>query len=260
MKISLNKDKNIGKVLFIVEGQKTEPYVLTKIFSSIFDYQVEIRERTGKYRICNSKSNPNSKVFIINSEESNIRFIKKDNEFLNNLFKILIEEYDFDVDNAAIYYIFDRDVKSNTESDFFRKHIWLLSNSRENIKDKFLRQGLLLISYPCIESFVLSNFISNSSDTRFAVGDDLKKHMNTIKVNQQRINAATLKFATDELLKSLEKIGLDPINPNLFDDFSEYNLSLFDSEEKEYQLSSAYRCISLLAISLMDLGLIEFEE
>ena len=148
----------------------------------------------------------------------------------------------------------------NTESDFFRKHIWLLSNSRENIKDKFLRQGLLLINYPCIESFVLSNFISNSSDTRFAVGDDLKKHMNAIKVNQQRINAATLKFATDELLKSLEKIGLDPINPNLFDDFSEYNLSLFDSEEKEYQLSSAYRCISLFAISLMDLGLIEFEE
>ena len=41
MNIGLNKNKSIGKVLFIVEGAKTEPYLLGKIFTEVFDYQME---------------------------------------------------------------------------------------------------------------------------------------------------------------------------------------------------------------------------
>jgi len=41
MRIELHKDKNIGKVLFIVEGSRTEPYIMTKLFTSILDYQLE---------------------------------------------------------------------------------------------------------------------------------------------------------------------------------------------------------------------------
>ena len=38
MSIALNKDKSIGKVLYIVEGGRTEPYILWKLFTQIFDY------------------------------------------------------------------------------------------------------------------------------------------------------------------------------------------------------------------------------
>lgn len=41
MNIRLNKEKSIGKVLFIVEGGKTEPYLLHRIFCNILDYQLE---------------------------------------------------------------------------------------------------------------------------------------------------------------------------------------------------------------------------
>lgn len=69
---------------------------------------------------------------MINTEESNIKFIAKDNEYLNNLFIELITEYDFDVDNAAIYYVFDRDDHSNTDNEFIKSLMSSLVNSRDN--------------------------------------------------------------------------------------------------------------------------------
>lgn len=93
---------------------------------------------------------------MINAKESSIKNIDRDNGFLDNLFMELIENYDFDVDNAAIYYLFDRDSRSNTDATFIEGLLSVLVNSRDN--DSFDRQGILLLSYPSIESFTLSNF------------------------------------------------------------------------------------------------------
>ena len=76
MRIELHKDKNIGKVLFIVEGSRTEPYIMTKLFTSILDYQLETKLREKGYKQYNSKVNPDSKIFVINAQQSNIRFIE----------------------------------------------------------------------------------------------------------------------------------------------------------------------------------------
>ena len=151
MSIRLNKEKSIGKVLFIVEGGKTEPFILHRIFCNILDYQVETILRDKGYRKYNSKENPTSQVMIINAEESNIKYIAKDNKFLDNLFVELIENYDFDVDNAAIYYLFDRDNQSNSDDEFIRGLLSTLVNARDN--NGYDRQGMLLLSYPSIEAF-----------------------------------------------------------------------------------------------------------
>ena len=118
MNIRLNKEKSIGKVLFIVEGGKTEAYILHRIFCKILDYQMETILRDKGYHKYNSKENPTSQVFVINAEESNIKNIEKNNKYLDKLFKELIENYDFNIDNAAIYYLFDRDNKSNMDVEF----------------------------------------------------------------------------------------------------------------------------------------------
>ena len=62
MNIELNKNKRIGKVLFIVEGEKTEFNILHKIFTKIFDYQYESHKRSGKYKIYNKKDDPFSSI------------------------------------------------------------------------------------------------------------------------------------------------------------------------------------------------------
>ena len=132
MNVRINKEKSIGKVLYIVEGNKTEALILYYIFCKIYDYQFESILRGKGYHKYNSKENIMSQVFVINTEESNIKTIDKDNDFLNNLYITLFEQYDFNVDNAAIYYLFDRDYQSNTDVLFINKMISTLGNARDN--------------------------------------------------------------------------------------------------------------------------------
>ena len=230
MSIRLNKNKSIGKVLFIVEGGRTEPYILKKIFTKIFDYQLETILREKGYDKYNSKENATSQVFVVNAEESNIKNIEKDNQFLNNLFADLIENYDFDIDNAAIYYLFDRDSKSNTNIKFIEDMVSVLVNARDN--EGYDRQGMLLLSYPAIESFTISNFAENCFDISFDTGNDVKRYAHEMNFNHQKISANTLLAATGELLSALRKIEQKDFD---IDSFGETSKKVFDYEEKAYQ-------------------------
>lgn len=254
MNIALNKGKSIGKVLYIVEGEKTEPYILHKLFTEIFDYQFETIIRNKKYRKYNSKENVTSQVFVINAEESNIKYIAKDNNFLDNLFGELIENYDFDIDNAAIFYVFDRDNQSNTDVNLIKDLVETLANSREN--ENYLRQGLLLLSYPSIESFTLSNFHKNSFSEKFKIGNDLKRFLHERQINHQNITENTLVDATEELFKALFAMGIDSYD---IDNFGDCNMKIFNYEENEFATEQVYRALSLICVSLIDLGLIEVD-
>lgn len=254
MNIILNKGKSIGKVLYIVEGGKTEPYILHKIFTKVFDYQVETILREKGYHKYNSKENLTSQVFVINAEESNIKNIDKDNEFLNNLFRTLIEDYDFDIDNSAIYYLFDRDNQSNTDLAFIEELLTSLTNSREN--KNYLRQGLLLLSYPSIESFTLSNFQKDCFNKKFKIGDDLKTYLHEQKLNHQNISDETLCSATEELFKAFSAMNIDNYD---IDNFGDCNTSIFHYEEATFSKEQLYKTLSLVCISLMDLALIEIK-
>lgn len=259
MDITLNKNKKIGEVLYIVEGEKTEPFILHRIFTKIFDYQLEIQKRNDKDRRCyNSKENPNSKVFVINTEESNIKFIDDSNAFLNNLFSTLMYDYDFDVDNAAIYYLFDRDDKSNKDPQLVETLLHKLTSALGNPDyDSYDRQGLLLLSYPSIESFTLSNFSENTLDLQFDTGHDLKEYLHEQKFNQSRISEETLCHATHELLDSIKRINGGVYN---LDDFEQCNMDVFHYEEQMRKEHELYHALSMIGFSLLDLGLIQISD
>ncbi len=252
MNIALNKNKSIGKVLYIVEGGKTEPYILHKLFTQVFDYQVEMIIRDKGYHKYNSKENSTSQVFVINAEESNIKNIDKNNAFLDNLFRELIEKYDFDIDNSAIFYLFDRDNQSNTDAQMIERLISSLTNSREN--RHYLRQGLLLLSYPSIESFTLSNFHNNSFSERFKLGDDLKGYLHSQNINHQNITEQTLISAANELFNAFSNMNIVDYD---IDNFENCNMDIFHYEELAFSKEELYHALSLVCISLIDLGLIE---
>lgn len=72
------------------------------------------------------------------------------------MFDVLREQYQFPVDQSAIYYLFDRDPKSNTDSALIEKYIHSLADPYDN--DNGYKAGQLLLSYPSIESYIISNF------------------------------------------------------------------------------------------------------
>lgn len=255
-KVELVTNKRIGKVLFIVEGIKTEINILRNIFTQIFDYQYEKRDRLDRYVPYNKQENSTSSVFVINTEESNIKDIKDANGYLDNLFIKLINDYDFPVDNATIYYLFDRDESSNKDKEIIKELIFKLSNAKESNGD-FDKPGLLLLSYPAIESFTASNYIENCFEIKLKLGKELKQYLHERSINYQHINAETLKAATLELNKAVEKMGVAEYD---LDNFQSTNLDIFNFEENNFENTKKYRLFSSLCLALIDLGLITITE
>lgn len=255
--ITFNKDKRIGKVLFIVEGLEAEMYILHKIFTQVFDYQYEKLNRLSKYKPYNVKDDPHSSIFVINTKESNIKDIEDTDGYLDELFTKLIDDYKFPVDKSAIFYIFDRDNKSNTDTKIFEKLIKNLKSSRE-ANDYTYNQGLLLLSYPSIESFTAANYINNTFEIEMDTGDNLKSYLHQFhKFTNQKINQDTILSAATEMLRALTNMGVDDYN---LDDFSEANLKIYEYEENYYSINKKYKLLSLLCISLLDLGLINIDD
>ena len=265
-KFELNIGKRIGQVLFIVEGLKTEPNLIYQIFCGIFGYQMDRLYRNGEYKFFHRTDDPYSKITVINTEESNIGFIDKNNKFLNRMFEILIEDYQLDIDNAAIYYLFDRDPISNTDTAFIEDMLNKLESARDVNKD-MERQGMLLLSYPCIESFVGMNLLENSIDycwrNQVSTGDDLKRSLNGNGLLPNKISSQTILHCTEELMDSLALIGVDTSMAafqNSLDSFSGTNKQVYDWQEQQYGRKKQYGLLSLLAVALLDLGLIKTSE
>jgi hypothetical protein len=251
--MKINKDKSIGRVLFIVEGGKSEFSLLRRVFCNVLGYEY-IEKRRDRPDFFRSKNVCTSKVAVVNTEESNISDICDENCYLDNVFELLISKYDFPVDRSAVYYLFDRDPKSNVNIKLIRKLILTLTNPYEN-KDE-LRGGLLLLSYPSIESYNIANFIDDTHLIEIALGDDAKAYVaanNQIQLN--RISEVTIEKASGEMMKYLqaEEINLD------IDTFSDASMVVFEKQENNHNVNSKYRLLSFLSIAFIQLGIVELE-
>ena len=151
----LNKKKSIGNVIFVVEGNNTEVDLIEHIFNGLLNYSViEKRRNKKKFREYQSPINQNSKVAVINSSESTINHILDTEGFTKKVINLLYNDYGFEPNKCRIYYIWDIDDKSN-KYELTKDLVYNLGNSLDN---DFELNGLLLLSYPQIESFIISNF------------------------------------------------------------------------------------------------------
>lgn len=186
---------------------------------------------------------------VLNCKKNQLHVIDFDE--INKLFVDLITNYDFVLANSAIFYIYDRDVYSYTGSqrNAPREYIQLLTNARDD--------GLLLLSYPCIEAFVTSNFDDNAHQRSHEKGsDDLKPFNKSNQYYQQNIDLSSLAKSVLQMDKALELLG---INDYDFSDFARTNLKIYDAQEKIYGVDKKFRLLSLFCIALMELGIIEEE-
>lgn len=253
-KITINKKKNIGKVIYIVEGEKKEFNLLNKIFKDILDYSVVNIKRNGSFAEYQSQFNEHSQVFVINSESSNIDSVTTGKDYLDKIYESLVENYNLDPSNAAIYYIFDRDAKSNKESKV-KELINILRNSRDN---EFESNGVLLLSYPSIESFVVSCFKKKAHRIKLN-SQEIKKYLGDNNIQQNNINEEVLKKGTKELFSAIYTIAKRIMKESDLDDLKDINERIYNNQEKSRDDKNKYRLISLFLISLWDLGLVTFK-
>lgn len=250
--MKINKDESIGRVLFIVEGSDTEFNLLRRIFCNVLGFEY-IEKRRNRPSVFYKQNNPLSTIAVINTSDSNIKDIT-DDDYLDVLFEMLINDYHFSVDKASIYYLFDRDPASNTDSEAIRQYIDTLRNPMDN--DDGMKAGLLLLSYPCIESYMISSFQRNAYETEIGIGAHAKTYIGQNKsIQMNKISENTLLFATEEFLSYLRHLDLDWD----IDDFSETSRTIFEQQEKKYHSSGVYNLFSMLTLAFIQLGIIELD-
>ena len=248
----LNKEKHIGRVLFIVEGSHTEFSILRRIFCNLLGYSY-IEKRRNKPTYFTSTQDRFSQVAVINTRESNIRDISENETYLDDVFDALREQYQFPVDQSAIYYLFDRDPESNTNPALIEKYIFSLTNPYDN---EDYKAGQLLLSYPSIESYIISNFKDETVSLKFLLGHEAKSYIGkNTDIQLNKITEETLLKATFEFLKYLEseQISFD------IDEFSEASHAVFTKQETEYLSGAGFRVFSMLTLAFLQMGIIELD-
>ena len=258
MKLRLNPNKSIGRVVFIVEGQKREFTLLEYLFTKLFDYSV-IEYRKGKEPIeyYQSSSDFNSQIFVVNTENSNISSIQRGTDYLNVVFNELYDKYKLDLHNAATYYIFDRDPKSNNTPELIETLITQLTNARENDTEL---GGLLLLSYPSIEAYLISALVKKEERDAFEPGEKIKAYLTRNKIYQENIKDINVLQAANDMLAEFCLHSGNEFEIGMLDDFGEYNLSIFKSEEQGFRTNREYSILSCLSCAFIDLGIIEMDE
>jgi len=253
MKTRINKKKRIGRVVFIVEGMNEEPKYLNHIFNEILGYKVQVKTRKDKVFTCYEGYDSNSTVTIINSEDNNLTSIKDANQFFKYVSDLEME-YGVKLKNSSTYYIFDRDPKNN-KYGLFKNLASKLSASLNNNTDDI--NGLLLISFPSIESLVLNMTKKDSFLTEFGLGKDLKNEIIKENIDIDKLTEENLLLACDELgnyLKNVCNISIDKLS---FDDLSKEQIEILEIEQTNYKKKNTFHCISEIVLALIDLQVIE---
>lgn len=159
-------------------------------------------------------------------------------------------ELNVDLTNSFVYYIFDRDRGDNRVKPF-EEAINKLHNSLDN---GYEANGLFLPSYPCVEAFLLN---SNKDTSSYNSGKDIKEYVLEKMYNIDNLTSGDLITAVNEVIRIINNLINKPFSVDYLDNFADINLTIFKSEEKNYQKNKVYYTLSLIVLSLIDLGIIE---
>lgn len=252
--MKINREKRIGRVLFVVEGSRTEFVLLRRIFCDILGYSY-LEKRRNRLDFFVSAQDKYSQVAAINTLESNIRDISENEAYLDEVMDVLRERYHFPVDQSAIYYLFDRDPKSNLDIPLIQHYIETLTDPYDNAES--YRAGQLLLSYPSIESYTISNFIDQTNLLHFPLGADSKTYIGQHpEIQMNKLSEDTLLHAAQEFLQFLMAEGLEDWE---IDHFSPTSAAIFTRQEDYFAKGPGFRLFSMLTLAFLQMGLLELE-
>lgn len=249
--LKINRNKTLGRVIVVVEGEDEEFKLLRHIFENILGYSYEEfnrRNKTMKKCFINKK-NPNSMIIVANTNGSSLSSVIDDTEYQEKLYKLLQEDYQESLSNIPIYLIWDRDRFTNS-SDTVKLILDMYSNSRDN---GFNMNGMLLLSYPCVECYELANFQKKEFKNSYSTSEECKREKNKSKFRIKNINEKSLLLAVENMHRVL--LDFDIKNYNT-DNFKHTNKKIFRKQEEYYKKEKLIRSLSLISIMLIDMGII----
>lgn len=275
-KYKIDKTRNIGNVIFVVEGGRpetggTELRLLKKVFADILGYEVQ-ELRRGSEEFIGYGQNPNYRVFALNLPKNQLTQLTED--ALDELFCRLKEEFHIKPENCPIFYLYDRDVLSYKRNELRGKYVKKYTDPYGTDTGE---QGQLLLSYPAIESYLLSCIKDNTVEMAFKLGTDAKAaltneictedctektdiHLKTVDLvfsNEMEKMENRLIHSINEMENGLAKLGIQSYN---LDDLAPTLLEVYDYQQQKYMEEDVFCLLSLVGMALLELGVIIEEE
>lgn len=251
--LKFNKDKKIGTVVIIVEGEQDEFTLLKHIFTQVLDYSYRYIKKNkilhDEYKLEDKKNT----VIIANTRNSNIDSVINDEDYKVELSKLLKRDYNKNLKNTSIYIIWDRD-KDKNDGDIIQEHYKdAIENFYSAYDNDYEMNGLLLLSYPCHESFILSNFKKRFWLNRYSTSQECKKAYNTSINSIKDINENTILLAAENMHKAMKECNIDFYDPS---NFRNTNEKIYKKEEEYFDDNKYFLTLSLISVMLIDLGII----
>lgn len=276
-KYRIDKTKNIGNVIFVVEGGRpetggTELRLLKKIFADILDYEVQELRRGSEEFIGHGK-NPQFHVFALNLPKNQLTQLTED--AIDELFCRLREEFGIKPEDCPVFYLYDRDVLSYKRNELRGKYV---KKYTDPYGTDMGAQGQLLLSYPSIESYLLSCIKNDTIKQSFRLGHDAKvvlKHIinpdNCIDKTEAHLNTVDLVFSEEaseaekRLIHSINEMdnGLATMGIQVYDldNLAPTLLEIYDYQQQKYVEENVFSLLSLVGMALLELGVItEYDE
>lgn len=252
--LKINKNKCIGTIVIVVEGEDDEFRLLKHIYTNVLNYSYISMKRNKVMKHEFVSKDKRNTVIVANTESSSIKTIIDDDDYKDKLYALLRKDYNRSLKNTNIYIIWDRDKDSNddkTVQGYYKEAINTFCSSLDNDYDM---NGLLLLSYPCHESYNLSNFKKRLYNEKFNISDDCKKEFNKSRFSIKNINEKSLLLAVENMHRSLLNYNIREYDPS---NLKRVNMNVYRKEEECFRNNGYFEALSLISIMLIDLGIIE---
>ena len=256
-KYKIDKTKNIGTVIFVVEGGRsdrggTELRLLKSIFANLLGYEVQ-ELRRGCDEFIGHGSNAFSRVFALNLPKNQLTQLTDDT--IDELFRRLRDEFEVKVEDCPVFFLYDRDFLSYKANELRSRYV---QRYTDPYADATGNQGQLLLSYPAVESYLLSCLQENLYQQSYFLGKDLKPEWVNLNLTEDAVATdAGIVQATNEMDKGLEFFGLQNYD---LDNLGGTLLGVYDAQQNKYLTESAFSLLSLVSFALLELGIIVCEE
>ena len=104
--LKINKNKTIGEIVVVVEGESEEFKLMKYIFTNVLDYNyIPIKRNKIMRDEFRSRTNPNSTIIVANTSSSNIKTIMEDKDYQDKLYELLRTDYKRSLKSIPIYII-----------------------------------------------------------------------------------------------------------------------------------------------------------
>lgn len=257
-KYKVDKSKIIGNVIFVVEGGRpetggTELRLLKSIFSDVLGYEVQ-ELRRGTEEFIGYGNNKSSRVFALNLPKNQLTQLTED--AMDELFSRLKTEFSIKPEDCPIFLLYDRDYKSYKHNELRGKYVRRYTDPYSSEEGY---QGQLLLSYPAVESYILSCIQENVFEQRYLLGTEAKVQLAQCEFSEEEISEDEhIIHATTEMDKGLAIFALEEYD---LDNLGSTLLGVYEEQQNIVKEEQKFSALSLISMALLELGVIvEYED